>query len=760
MIVPGPSQRAHATLMALVVLLAIVYINGATFYSQAADDDLPDPYEILGVSRHASIDAIKQRWRSLSKIHHPDKGGAAEEFAALSTAFEILSNPAERRRYDQKHSRAKTKQEQQGDIQKRKDAERRVKMFKKQQEAQRRIQVRKAAEMQTGLLRLVSIDDMVANGILSTDHRFLQNFVGVFVGNKMQEKSSDSDFMFPFPFSGDARNGLQWEEILRTAKIRYNQPTELTRLFGVPYTKRDTPYIVFGRSGDSVSKIGVFSMVQGVADPQEQLEQWVTRHLKSRVTMVNHHHGSVELYLVRDQSKPSREGLELVTALRPGFSVSLTVDIGDKIIVVDSRVDTFPGSQAAFDTELFKGSKSPIITAHTPRPNPQSWYFQNPAILGEFIISGPEITLEIPEIACFDLSLKCQSWILSGTKPQDRSACQQQPEFMHAICPASCGVCHRSNISLIDRILYIVQHAPIYHFPAWIRPIVRFSRFAAHDMDNIITMRRTVAAAFFAVGGVLGLNSFVIPRMLFGSGIPQRRLDHSLKDILSVSSIVATVAFWGWLHFIAPNSSLRRDWFYLLKWDVDAIMGLLVVGIATALVASMISAYWTNCQATPRPIKLVISGVGLSVFYCLVVTIGSAALRTDPTEGRRERWNHLWQMRKNVAFGLFLSGLFFGHGIFPIFRLLQGRPELFLVGVLDVGLILTLKMLPVLDPYYITDLHHVLHLRMSGAIPIGIAGLLIGFGCPLLLHLRQLKSYSTGETRQAMSLRCLKQKFA
>lgn len=60
-----------------------------------------DLYGILGVGREASADDIKNAWRRFSKTHHPDKGGDKETFQRGQHAYEILSNPATRRVYDE-----------------------------------------------------------------------------------------------------------------------------------------------------------------------------------------------------------------------------------------------------------------------------------------------------------------------------------------------------------------------------------------------------------------------------------------------------------------------------------------------------------------------------------------------------------------------------------------------------------------------------------------------------------------------------------
>jgi len=64
-----------------------------------------DLYEILEVSRDASADDIKRSYRRLARECHPDANpddaGAEARFKELAAAYEVLSDPEKRGRYDQ-----------------------------------------------------------------------------------------------------------------------------------------------------------------------------------------------------------------------------------------------------------------------------------------------------------------------------------------------------------------------------------------------------------------------------------------------------------------------------------------------------------------------------------------------------------------------------------------------------------------------------------------------------------------------------------
>ncbi len=70
-----------------------------------AATDFKDYYKILGVEKSASADDIKRAYRKLARQYHPDVNpndpNAETHFKDINEAYEVLSDPEKRKKYDQ-----------------------------------------------------------------------------------------------------------------------------------------------------------------------------------------------------------------------------------------------------------------------------------------------------------------------------------------------------------------------------------------------------------------------------------------------------------------------------------------------------------------------------------------------------------------------------------------------------------------------------------------------------------------------------------
>ncbi len=77
-------------------------INQKEFDEMLKNKTLPNYYEVLGITQSATSNEIKEKFRLLAKEWHPDKrkDSSDQKMTEINNAYEVLSNPELREKYD------------------------------------------------------------------------------------------------------------------------------------------------------------------------------------------------------------------------------------------------------------------------------------------------------------------------------------------------------------------------------------------------------------------------------------------------------------------------------------------------------------------------------------------------------------------------------------------------------------------------------------------------------------------------------------
>jgi hypothetical protein len=266
---------------------------------------------------------------------------------------------------------------------------------------------------------------------------------------------------------------------------------------------------------------------------------------------------------------------------------------------------------------------------------------------------------------------------------------------------------------------------------------------------------------FFAAGATLGMNLVFLLNYYdwaFGTTSTLRRSASSKPNIGTTTwssssnwadvewvlllSLVSLVATWCWMA-IAPRvpswlGSFQRDLHHVLKWQVDAMVGLLFLGSGFFLVSRRLF-HWITAAASAKrggdgteptmQRRSILSAVTLACFAAGAVgTIFLLMMKMDDHEQRSNRWKHMWSMQKNASVALLVSGMVLGAGVRPLLQTLWNLKGLTLNLLLNV-LVLGAFDHVILsrDRHFWKDLDHVLKMRMNAAIPFSVVGVLVVF---------------------------------
>jgi hypothetical protein len=380
---PSMIPRLCHWLSALLLLLGIIWTT------DAADDSL---YRLLGVEKSASIQEIKRAYRRKALDTHPDKNPNQEEaslqFRAVVDAFEVLSDPVARKRYDAtgttstSHARNPFQWH-----------------FRRGQ-----TQLKDHYKVKEAKLRVMHVVSMaqLATVILNDEDKLERHLLMCFITPSTESIMEDS-ILYPFPFAGMSTQGIWWEDVLQTIVVRHHTPNhELVKHFDIP-TDIDKPVFVFLKQNATLTPE---DSVMLTTSHREDFENWVWKQLEVKVQFRNEHSHAVELYWLHDTRA------HLKATILPKQSHYENTMLSHAYVARDARVDQFEGSPGRYKL----------------MPN---------ALVGNWTITSttPSV-VTIPAKPCMDMSGHCSFWSMNP-----KGECQRNAGFMHKTCALTCNVC-------------------------------------------------------------------------------------------------------------------------------------------------------------------------------------------------------------------------------------------------------------------------------------------------------------------------------
>lgn len=418
----------------------------------------------------------------------------------------------------------------------------------------------------------------------------------------------------------------------------------------------------------------------------------------------------------------------------------LSLHAGDRIFAFDTRLDTFPGAtRASFHEVLVRAKEVLLLDVVVTTDN-------------AFLINTRQ---------CVDLSTKCHSWNLTQ-RGSNTGQCTLNPEFMHNICPYTCGVCNERRYFTSNNISYLLFHRPLHMFPQPLQRIVHAIRFLMHDVTSISRFRKNVAMGLFAFGLLVVFN-IVLFRSATVAAMRSYSLQQSNDNLQKVCNIVV----------VDPMVALRQRLNLVLE-----IIPILVVGSIYALLSWMVGSSANeipSCLTGIRSdligiskysdistlvlIAALIAGIYLrsllscinrgdmdfynTVFFIFVILTIICAILTAITLAMdyntllMNQWQYLLRYHKNAATWVVIIGAFTGVGLVSIHRLLLKPLRVTLESIITslsfpailsyVIILAALGGLVLGDPHFITDLNHVLKLYAHAATYFSVLGMITGY---------------------------------
>ncbi len=149
--------------------------------------------------------------------------------------------------------------------------------------------------------------------MLDDNDKLERNLLMVFVTPLTVETICDDQLLFLYPFAAMSTQGIWWEDLIQTVKVRYYRENELTKVFGIPHgDDLHASITVFGKRGQSLDPTTATALERIQTRNRQELESWIWHRLRVPIWFVNQHTHAVEIFWVHDRSA------EITLTVQPG----------------------------------------------------------------------------------------------------------------------------------------------------------------------------------------------------------------------------------------------------------------------------------------------------------------------------------------------------------------------------------------------------------------------------------------------------------
>lgn len=363
-----------------------------------------------------------------------------------------------------------------------------------------------------------------------------------------------------------------------------------------------------------------------------------------RGVVVNRHSLPVTIFVLRDGR------IEYIQEkLNPQFELELQFHPGDQILAFDSRLDNFPGGRRYNNEKIVR-------------------HAQSIALFDTIVTSEKEYVIHSKR--CYDLSTQCYEWSMSMRGQS--SQCYQNPEFMHNICPKTCGVC---SDGLMSDLSYYIFHYPEHKMPSFVVGLLRGTRVLLTDVAGVVEVSRTSAAVFLVLGLLLAFNLVFFQTATKTSSLPTAQGDETIMTFWDWLLLVLTLGVcYGQKVFVSTPRHMLPVGLRSFHADVNRVAGepeiyivLLIGGIIAHVYVKTVVEFLMKDNINNADIA-----------YFMAVMIGSVAaafyfvffIRGKDTNNII-RWNHLLDYQKNAAFAFIFFGSLISTTLRPLKKLLK-----------------------------------------------------------------------------------------